>query len=441
MSKKLITAVIVGAGHRSMLYASYAKEHPEEFQITGVVEPDPTRRQIAAETFGVAAENCFTSVEELLVGAKLADAAINGTMDHLHVVTSIPLLEAGYDLLLEKPFAIHQEEARQLVEVARRTGRKVMICHVLRYAPFYSSIWERVAAGEIGEILNLQLAEHVSFHHMATAYVRGKWNSREVCGSPMLMAKCCHDLDLLTWFKSGIDPVRVSSSGSRMHFRPEKAPAGAGTRCLVDCPIEESCVYSAKKLYLDTPDRWSFYVWGDLEEGGKAPYEQKVETLQTTSPFGRCVWRSDNDVVDHQTVAVEFADGATATLNMVGGTARPSRQIYLLGTEGEIEGRFEDSKFVIRRPNPDDIELEYTEEVVDLKLTGAMDGSQGGHGGGDMRLVADFVAVLRGGKPSFSCTSLEDSIHGHAIGFAADQAMEEHSVVSVSEMKLTQPSE
>jgi hypothetical protein len=257
----------------------------------------------------------------------------------------------------------------------------------------------------------------------------------------MLMAKCCHDLDLLTWFKSGIAPVRVSSAGSLMHFRPEKAPAGAGSRCLVDCPIEEDCVYSAKKLYLDMPDRWSFYVWGDLEGGVKAPYEKKVEALKTTSPFGRCVWRSDNDVVDHQTVAVEFADGATATLNMMGGTARPSRQIYLLGTRGEIEGRFEDSKFVIRRPNPDTSELDYAEEVVDLKLTGAMDGSQGGHGGGDMRLVADFVAVMRGEKPSFSCTSLDDSVYGHAIGFAADQAMKGHSVVSLPDMELIRGSE
>lgn len=430
MAKNLVTAVIVGAGHRSMLYAGYARDFPEELQITGVVEPNVERRAVAAEVFGILPENCFASVEELVAGERIADAAINGTMDRLHVPTSIPLLEAGYDILLEKPFATNPEEARELVNVARRTGRRVMVCHVLRYAPFYASIWERVAAGEIGEVMSVQMAENVSYHHMATSYIRGKWNSRERAGSPMLMAKCSHDLDLMTWFKKGVAPVRVSSAGSLMQFRPEKAPEGAGTRCLVDCPIEAECFYSARKMYIESPERWSFYVWPDLPGGGKASLEEKIEALKTTSPFGRCVWRSDNDVVDHQTVAVEFADGATGTLNMTGGTARPSRNILLLGSRGEIEGRFEESRFTIRKPDPRPGK-DFSEEVVDLKLTGAMDGSAGSHGGGDMRLVADFVAVVRGEEPSFSSTSLEDSIYGHAIGFVADTAMLERRVGEV----------
>jgi predicted dehydrogenase len=430
-----VTAVIVGAGNRGMLYASYARENPEKFRIVGVVDPSPHRRRAAAEAHGIDPANCFERVEELVARPRMADAAINGTMDHLHVATSLPLLEAGYDLLLEKPFALNPEEARELVECARRNRRKVMICHVLRYAPFYAAIRDRVAAGEIGEVVNLQLTEHVSYHHMSTAFVRGKWNSVEACGSSMLMAKCCHDLDLLTWFKSGIEPVRVSSFGGIMQFRPDKAPEGAGTRCLVDCPIEKDCFYSAKKLYIDTPERWKFYVWSKLEEekGSSLTIEEKIAALETHSPFGRCIWRCDNDVADHQTVAVEFADGATGTLNLMGGSARPSRCIHLLGTRGEIEGKFEDSRFVIRHADPRPGH-EYTEEVIDLKLTGDMHGQRGGHGGGDMRLVADFVRIMQGEQPSPSCTSLEDSINGHLVGFAADEAMRQSRVVDPAEL-------
>lgn len=417
-----ITAVIVGAGQRAMLYASYANLHPEELKIVAAVDPDPYRLRLAAETFALPPERCFEAVEDLTLQPRLADAAINGTMDHHHVPTSLPLLAAAYDLLLEKPLATGLAEMNELVEAARRHQRRVMVCHVLRYAPFYVAVQERLAAGEIGEIINIQATEHVSYHHMATAFVRGKWGSREQCRSAMLMAKCCHDLDLLTWFKRGVAPLRVASVGGLMQFRPAKAPAGAGTRCLTDCPIEADCSYSAKKLYIDTPDRWKFYVWAGLQANGELTVEEKIRSLETDNPYGRCVWRCDNDVVDHQSVAVEFSDGCTATLNLVGGSARASRCLHLIGTHGEIEGKFEDSRFVIRkrdtRPG-----REYSEETVEVDIKGDMHGMRGGHGGGDLRLVADFVRMIRGEPPSPSSTSLEDSISGHLIGFAADEAM------------------
>ena len=235
-----------------------------------------------------------------------------------------------------------------LVETAERADRKVIICHVLRFAPFYRAVREQVLAGTIGEILNVQTVEHVSYHHMAVGFVRGKWANTAYCHSSMLMAKCCHDLDLIAWMKSGVQPRAVSSFGSNFQFRPEKAPPGAGTRCLVDCQIEADCLYSARKHYIDHPDRWSFYVWDSLEHIDSPTIEDKTASLKTDNPYGRCVWRCDMDVVDHQSVVVEFEDGCTATHNMVGGTARPSRSIHLMGTLGEIQGVFEDQRFVIR---------------------------------------------------------------------------------------------
>ena len=426
MSKKPVKAVIVGAGHRSFVYASYALKNPEALEIVGIAEPNDQRREQMGDYFRIPRHLRFKTAEELAEQPRFADAVINGTMDRQHVPTSLPLLAAGYHILLEKPFAVNEEEMWQLVEAARKHRRIVMICHVLRYAPFYARIKSLVAAGEIGEILNIQLTEHVSYHHMAVAFIRGKWANRERCGSPMLMAKCCHDLDLMAWMKSGIAPVKVSSFGQLTYFRPEKAPAGAGERCLVDCPIESECLYSARKHYLDHPKRWRFYVWDGLENNEEATLEEKAAFLKD-SPYGRCVWKCDNDVVDHQSVTVEFADGSTGTLNMVGGTARPSRSIHLLGTNGEIEGLLHKSSFVIRhidtRPGK-----EYTETEIDVNIKGDMFGAAGGHAGGDLRLVDDFCRVLRGEEPSISCTSLEDSIAGHLIGFRADSAMRNNKV-------------
>ena len=188
---------------------------------------------------------------------KFADAVINGTMDHIHVSTNVPLLKAGYDVLLEKPFSVSEEEARYLVSEAEKYGRKIMVCFVLRYAPFYRKIKELILAGEIGKIINIQTNEFVSYHHMSTSHVRGKWNNSDRCHSTMLLAKCCHDIDLMMWLMGETKPVSVSSYGCNMQFVLENAPKNSGYRCLVDCPLVDTCLYSAKRIYLDHPDRWA----------------------------------------------------------------------------------------------------------------------------------------------------------------------------------------
>jgi len=420
-----LTTIIVGAGHRGVLYASYATHHPDEFRVIGVADPDPVRRQRAQERFGFSETNCFETAADLAARGKIADTVINGTMDADHVPTTLPLLEAGYDVLLEKPICPTKDELLALLQTARRTGRVVCIGHVLRHAPFYAEIRQRVAAGEIGDLVTVNTTERVSYHHMASCFVRGKWNQKAT-SNPMLMSKCCHDLDLIGWMKSGIRPLRVASFGSLMHFRPEYAPEGSGTRCTVDCAIEPDCRYSARKHYLEQ-NLWSTYIWHCLEYLGTPTDEDKLKSLSTDNPHGRCVWKCDNDVVDHQAVIAHFADGCVAAHTLTTGTAKPCRTMHLVGTLGEIEGSVEDGSFVIRYP---DVRPghEYSETVVDMNVSMDM------HGGGDLRLVGDFLALVRGEAPSLSTTQLEDSIYGHLIGFAADEAMEGQRVVEIEDL-------
>ncbi|MFL2541944.1 MAG: Gfo/Idh/MocA family protein [Candidatus Latescibacterota bacterium] len=423
------TAIIVGAGHRAITYASYAQRHPEQLQIVGVADPTPLRREQTASRFGLKPDQCHASAAALAERPQQADFIINGTMDHQHVQTALPLLRRGYDMLLEKPFATSEDDLWELVATVRQHQSKVAICHVLRHAPFYAAIRQHVADGAIGRVLNIQAVEHVSYHHMAVGFIRGKWSRIDYCQSPMLMAKSCHDLDLIAWMKSGVAPTRVASFGSNFQFRPENAPAGAGSRCLVDCPIEKECSYSARKHYIDHPERWSFYVWDSLEHIEAPTLEDKLASLET-SPYGQCVWKTDMEVVDHQSVAIEFADGCTATLNMIGGSSKPSRSIHLLGTEGEIQGNLEESTFALRHidPRPG---REYEEQIIDVNVQGDMTGASGGHGGGDMRLVADFLKLLDGAAPSISTTTIEDSISGHLIGFCADRSMRQSTTVTI----------
>lgn len=426
MENRPITAIIVGAGHRSFVYSELAKTNPEMLKIVGVADPNPIRRKKAMDYFGFKEDMCFENAEELAKKGKLADTVINGTMDEQHLETAVPLLDAGYDMLLEKPFAPNEEEMRQIVDCAKKNNSKVMICHVLRYTPFYYAIKERIVNGEIGDIINIQTTEHVSYHHLSTSYIRGKWANSDKCHTSMLLAKCCHDLDIIMWMMSETKPKQISSFGGKFQFKPENAPKEAGTICMKDCPLVDTCVYSTKRLYIDHPDRWAFYVWDALEGKKNVTIEDKIALMKSDSPYARCIYKCDNNVVDHQSVLINFESGATGTHNMVGGSAEPRREIHIIGTKGEIFGNFEESKFTVLKidPSPDAHNEECDVEEVDLRVTGDMVGAYGGHGGGDERLAADFVKFIRGEKPSLACTSIFDSVAGHLSVYLADKSRE-----------------
>lgn len=426
MNKKPVTAIIVGAGHRAMVYSKLALTNPELLKIVGVADPNPIRRKQCMEKFGFSEDMCFENAQELAKKGKLADTIINGTMDEQHIETAVPLLNCGYDMLLEKPFAVNEEEMRELVDCAKKNNSKVMICHVLRYTPFYYGIKKRIVDGEIGDIINIQTNEHVSYHHLSTSYVRGKWANSDKCHTSMLLAKCCHDLDIIMWMMAGNKPTQISSFGNKMQFKPENAPKGAGTICMKDCPLVDTCVYSTKRLYIDHPDRWAFYVWDALEGIENPTIEDKIKLMKSDSPYARCMYKCDNNVVDHQSVLINFASGATATHNMVGGSSEPRRNIHIIGTKGEIFGNFEESKFYVSKidPSPDAHNGECRIEEVDLNVNGDMVGAYGGHGGGDERLAEDFVKFIQGEKPSLACTSIFDSVAGHLAVYLADESRE-----------------
>jgi predicted dehydrogenase len=396
--------------------------------VVAVADPDATRCRRFAEEHAIPEAMRFTSHADLAAQPGLADAVINGTLDRQHYETTLPLLEAGYHVLLEKPIAPTEREVRDLIDASNRNKRAVMICHVLRYAPFYRKIKDLLDDGPIGSIVSMCTNEWVSYHHMAVAFVRGKWNKR--AENPIMLAKCCHDLDLLAWFNSGVKADRVASFGSLTQFKPENAPRGAGKQCLVDCEIEPACAFSAKANYVDM-DLWGQYAWHPIEHIENPTREDKLESLRTGNPYGRCVWHCDNDVVDHQTVIVEFANGVTATHNLFTGTARPTRTIHIVGTDGEIEGDMEHEIIKVRRPDVaiTGTEQAFAEQVIDLGAPPA--GQEGGHGGGDQRLIGDFISLIAGNEPSKSVTSIQDSLTGHMIAFAADTAMNERRVVEI----------
>ena len=412
-----ISVVIVGMGGRASIYSAVALTNPELLNVVGVVDVNPERTRQAQLMFDLPDEHCFSTVEELVAVPRFADAAINCTMDRLHVETSLPLLRHGYDLLLEKPYALNDEEGQLIINCARETGRKVMVCHVLRYTPFYRSLRRVIALGTIGDVINIHMVNQVGYQHESVSFVRGKYAREEICGSGMLLSKCSHDLDIMSWLMGDNIPVTISSVGSVLQFKEEKAPEGAGTHCLNDCPLERECIYSARRLYIENPMRWANNVWHDTHSSPETD-EEKEEILRWPgNPFSRCVYRCNINIVDHQSVLIHFRDGATGTFSMNGGATMPRRIIHVTGTRGEIHGDFERERFHVRLIDPE-APGGYTERTLDMS-----DFQQGdAHGGGDRSIVLDFIALLRGERTSPGCPTLEDSIVGHRMVFLAEKS-------------------
>ncbi len=418
---KPLEIVVIGAGSRGMhAYASYALRHPDQVRIAAVAEPDPVRRGRMAEAHDLDDERCFSSWEELVEVGQLGDAAIVTTQDQMHVEPAIAAMQAGYDVLLEKPMAHTLEGCVQLVQASERLGRVLQICHVLRYSPFWRKLHEILESGVLGDIITVEHRENVAYWHMAHSFVRGNWRNKAL-SSPMILAKCCHDLDVLVWNLQ--QPVkRLSSVGSLLHYRAAGVGPEIPDRCTAGCPIEAQCPFSAIGIYLDyertfpgtaqalsqagldptAPEQWPFNVLTpDVSPAGR------LQAIQT-GPYGRCVYRCDNDVVDHQSVLMELANGASVNLVMHGHSNREHRSMRYDGTRATLRAR---------ALEPGEIEINYhggkTERIL-------IDAGEAGHGGGDEGIMADFVRVLRGEIAPL--TTARVSLESHLLAFAAEEA-------------------
>ncbi len=413
-----VSLALIGAGQRGMdSYASYALDHPENVHFVAVADTNPNRLERFRTLHDLQAERCFSSWEALLAQPRLADGILVCTQDRMHFAPTMAALAVGYHVMLEKPMSPDPRECIEMAATADELERILLVCHVLRYTSFFATMRRLLDEGRIGRLISIQHNENVAFWHYAHSFVRGNWrNSRQ--SSPMILAKSCHDMDILLWL-AGADCVSLSSFGSLTHFTPEHAPAGAPERCLDGCPAADSCPYHAPTFYLSGTDGWPASVVSD----DPSP-DASLEALRT-GPYGRCVYRCDNDVVDHQVVALEFANEVTATFTMCAFTDDVSRTIKLMGTDGEIRGVLGEQR--------NEIEVLHfptrSREVRDLQ---AADGPQG-HGGGDAGVMQAFVELVRANDWRNVPTSASVSVQSHLMAAAAETSRLERRTIAMSE--------
>jgi predicted dehydrogenase len=331
------------------------------------------------------------------------------TPDRHHTAPALAFLARRLPLLLEKPMAPNEKEARQIVAAAERADVVVCVAHVLRYSAYTTRIKAALAEGAIGDVVAVEHLEPVGWWHYAHSYVRGNWR-REDESSPMLLAKCCHDVD---WLSFVVDrpALRVSSFGSLSHFTAANKPAGAGSRCL-DCAVEHDCPYSACRIYLDHVDEPAAQRWPLSILAVDVNRETITEALRV-GPYGRCVYNCDNDVVDHQVVNIEYAGGVTASLTVSAFTPMGFRKTRIFGTRGMLES---DGYSV-------DVFDFVTGRSTSMQVVDPSDPLAGeGHLGADAALTRSFLAAVRDGDPGRILTSPRVSLHTHAIVWAAERS-------------------
>lgn len=405
---RVIEAVIIGAGARgNRVFAELMRTQPVGWRVSAVVEPSEARRERFRVEHALPAHRAFASLDELLAGKRVGDVAFVCTPDVTHYRICADVSAAGYDVLLEKPIATSLPDCLALLDVQETHGNHIFVAHVLRYSPFFRTVKRIVASREYGMVRNIRLTENVGHWHFAHSYVRGNWRRRDE-SAPIVLTKSSHDLDIVAWLMSEDRPAFVSSFGSLEYFTRKNAPPESAERC-VDCPLQETCLYSATRFYVHDHPGWPYDVVTQMPESLEAR-RRAIEQGQ----YGRCVWKCDNDVCDNQTVAVHFESGIHATFGLYALTAENTRRISVLMDGAELTGDLYRGRLSLQvfegRVDPP--------PVQEIELPMAEDH----HGGGDLALLRTLHEHLTSGGHREVMTSLRTSLASHVLAFLADES-------------------
>ena len=423
-----IKAIIVGFGDRGSVYGGYAFTNPEDFKVVGVVDTNKFKLQQAKERFNLKDDQLFLDIESCLKTKPECDLFINTTMDQIHYLIMKAILEKGYDLLTEKPIVGRKDELLELQAIAKKNNCKVFVCHVLRYTPFYSTIKQMILDNKLGKIISIQMDEHVGIAHYGGSYVRGKWNNEEECGSSFLLAKSCHDIDLMCWLNNSTVPSKVACFGGRYFFLEENAPKGSTERC-IDCPHKDTCLYEAHRHYI-THDWSSNLTWPQINKKPEDITLEDKEKFLADTLYGKCIFKvKEADINDRLALIVNFKDGSVANFNQIGGAPQAGRYIHIVGTTGEVVGNAESGIITYMPASMDSLTCERI--IIDVNKEVNSKFGFAGHMGGDYAIMDSVVKYLKYGTKSISLTSLDDSINSHLVVFSAEESRKENRIVDI----------
>lgn len=418
-----ISVVIVGCGARGgEVYGRYF--HQNGHKVVALCDTNKEKLNGFAKEFGVESARCFSSYDQLFACGKIADVCVVSVFDNDHFDVAMKAMALGYNLLLEKPVSGNVKECIAIRDYAQSHNLTVVVCHVMRYTSYYRYLKQKISEGVLGELMGIEQTEDVAYWHMAHAFVRGNFRNSDTT-SPMILQKCCHDMDLMVWLTDQ-KPKLVSSMGSLRYFTSKNAPQGAADRCthcnVKNCPFNAVDFYVGNFKELQRQQR-ATNVW-PYAQLVPEPTEQRLQEALEKGPWGRCVFKCDNNVVDHQWTLVQFENGLVGTLTMCGFSADGGRQTHVYGTEGEAYLDEQSRTITIHRFGERKTVVSFDELATDFS----------GHGGGDKVMLDEFVQAL-GGKTSAN-TDIGVSIFSHIMCYCAEKSRQNHGeVINCADIK------
>jgi predicted dehydrogenase len=411
-SMKPLRIAVIGAGVRGTSLARKLVSSGYDVRVTAVAEPDNERRISFAEEFNLPETAAFRGWEELTAKFDDCDAVIIATLDNQHSEPALASLERGWHILLEKPIADTFADCKRIVEAQKMKKKVVAVCHTLRFMDGFRKIKDIIKSRKIGQLVHIDHMEAIGNLRYAHNYVRGRW-ARESDNTFLLLHKCSHDIDFISWLLSEAC-LRVSSFGSLKYFNPENAPEGSSTRCTKGCNLIDNCPYSALRMYVNSP----LDGWPARDVCSVHTRDEHLHAVEA-GPYGKCVWHAGNDVVDHQVVVMEFEGGATAACTLTGYSATNGRRTRLQGTHGEMLFDEAEGTITVKRFDGED------DEIVRINQPGSYHPE-------DQDIVNDWLSsVIFSTSVAVDAT---EALRTHAVVFAAEISRKEGRTVELSEL-------
>lgn len=404
---------IIGMGVRGKIFAHLLQKYHKDAQLSAICDTDTARLAEAAAEFELDPRQTYSTTDEFFESGKIADGLIICSGDSTHFTLAARALKCGYHVLLEKPISADPQACEALTQMASQSIGRIFICHELRYADFARRIKAILDSGEFGSLTAIEQTESIGYYHYAHSYVRGNWRRSDSSG-PILLTKSCHDLDLLCYF-AGSRCRGVSSVGRRTYFTPENRPEGAADFCY-KCALKGGCAFDCTAFYTQNRD------WLDRAGGPADRPEAEIEAWlrEEQNPYARCVFACDNDVCEHQVVQLNFENGVLATLNLSAFTAHQKRTIRLYCTGGELEYDTLQNELICRPFGKSAYTVGFSNEK---------------HGGGDHRLLEDFIRCLRAPDSAEGLTEIDCAVESHRIAFAAEKSRTENGKLILLDIK------
>lgn len=417
----------VGTGSRSRMYQqAVLVDYKDHAQMVAYCDTNPGRldmaRAWAREKGGVDVPGYSGEDFDRMVAETKPDVVIVTTPDGLHHDFIIRAMQAGCDVITEKPMTIDAEKCQQIIDTQKATGRNCRVTFNYRYSPPRSQVKDLLMNGAIGEILSVDFHWMLNTIHGADYFRR--WHSHKAVSGGLMVHKATHHFDLMNWWLSAV-PERVDAVGNRVFYTPAMAKrfglSGPHERCHT-CPEKAKCGFvldiaadnSLKRLYLDHESHDGYYR-------------------------DRCVFRDDIDIEDTMSVIVTYDNGVSMSYSLNAFNAWEGYTVIFNGTLGRIEHQMVEAIYV---SGTDAVQGGIKDGGVTTRIFPLRGeprdvepwSGEGGHGGGDKVMLDDIFLPNPAEDPYRRAADQRSGAYSILTGIAANHCFVSGGPVQISDL-------